>query len=96
MLCQDIMKRDVRCVTAETSVAEAAAVMRDEGIGFLHSASTYSGAVLASYSLTNELFLAGRAEYIASSGSDSPGTPNLLYGAGSNAWSLTFTPTGPT
>ena len=35
MLCQDIMKRDVRCVTAETSVAEAAALMRDEGIGFL-------------------------------------------------------------
>ena len=35
MLCQDIMKRDVRCVAAETSVAEAAALMRDEGIGFL-------------------------------------------------------------
>jgi CBS domain-containing protein len=35
MLCQDIMKREVRYVTAETSVAEAAAVMRDEGIGFL-------------------------------------------------------------
>jgi CBS domain-containing protein len=35
MLCQDIMKRDVRCVTAETSVADAAALMRDEGVGFL-------------------------------------------------------------
>jgi CBS domain-containing protein len=35
MLCQDIMKTDVRCVTPDTSVAEAAALMRDEGIGFL-------------------------------------------------------------
>ncbi len=63
------------------------------GIGFLHSASTLSGAVLASYSFTNEFFLAGRLEYIASSGRDTPGTPNLVYGPGSNAWSLTLTPT---
>lgn len=61
-------------------------------IGFLHGASTVSGAVLASYSFTNEWFLAGRAEYIATSGRDAPGTPNLLYGPGSNAWSLTLTP----
>jgi hypothetical protein len=68
-------------------------VSANQGIGFLHSASTYSGAVLASYSFTNELFLAGRVEYIANSGQDSPGTPDLLYGPGSNAWSLTLTPT---
>jgi CBS domain-containing protein len=35
MLCQDIMKRDVRCANAQTSVVEAAALMRDEGIGFV-------------------------------------------------------------
>lgn len=35
MLCRDIMKRDVQCVTALTTVAQAAAIMRDEQIGFL-------------------------------------------------------------
>jgi CBS domain-containing protein len=35
MLCRDIMKGDVLCVTARTTVAQAAAVMRDEQIGFL-------------------------------------------------------------
>jgi Putative beta-barrel porin-2, OmpL-like. bbp2 len=37
--------------------------------------------------------LAGRAEYISSTGSLAAGSPNLLYGPGSNAWSVTFTPT---
>jgi hypothetical protein len=68
-------------------------VPADSGIGFLHGASTFSGAVLASYSFTNEIFLAGRVEFIGSSGQAAAGTPNLLYGAGSNAWSLTLTPT---
>ena len=35
MLCQDLMKGDVLCVKAQTTVAEAAAIMRDEQIGFL-------------------------------------------------------------
>jgi CBS domain-containing protein len=35
MLCRDIMKGDVLCVTARTTVAQAAAIMRDEQIGFL-------------------------------------------------------------
>lgn len=35
MLCQDIMKRKVHCANANTTVLEAAALMRDEGIGFL-------------------------------------------------------------
>jgi Putative beta-barrel porin-2, OmpL-like. bbp2 len=62
-------------------------------IGFLHGASTASGAVLASYSFTSEWFLAGRAEYIATTGHDAPGTPDLAYGPGGDAWSLTLTPT---
>jgi Putative beta-barrel porin-2, OmpL-like. bbp2 len=33
-----------------------------------------------------------RLEYIASTGSLANGTPNLLYGPGSNAWSITVTP----
>lgn len=35
MLCRDLMKGDVLCITAQTTVAEAAAIMRDEQIGFL-------------------------------------------------------------
>jgi CBS domain-containing protein len=35
MLCRDVMKDDVLCATAQTTVAQAAAVMRDELIGFL-------------------------------------------------------------
>jgi hypothetical protein len=34
-----------------------------------------------------------RVEYIASTGSVADNSPNLLYGPGSNAWSLTVTPT---
>ena len=35
MLCRDVMKGDVRFITAQTTVAQAAAIMRDEQIGFL-------------------------------------------------------------
>lgn len=62
-------------------------------LGFERGASSISGAVLGSYAITSELFLAGRIEYISTSGNNVPGTPNLLYGPGSDAWSLTFTPT---
>lgn len=57
-------------------------------IGIPESASSFGGAVLAKYSFTPSLSLAGRAEYVGSSGST-----NLLYGAKSKAWSLTLTPT---
>jgi hypothetical protein len=66
--------------------------------GINDSASTWGGAVLASYDFgadsapaalrTPGLKLAGRLEYI-----DSSGAPNLLYGPGSRAWSFTLTPT---
>lgn len=35
MLCREIMKRDVHCATTQTSIATAAALMRDEQIGFV-------------------------------------------------------------
>ena len=35
MLCQDLMKTDVRCVSRRATVEEAAVIMRDAGIGFL-------------------------------------------------------------
>jgi Putative beta-barrel porin-2, OmpL-like. bbp2 len=62
-------------------------------LGFGHDASTYGGAILASYAVNDNVSVAGRAEYINSSGSIKNGAPNLLYGPGSSAWSVTFTPT---
>jgi len=52
------------------------------------SANTWGGAILTKYNFTPEISLAGRFEYISSSGHQ-----NLLYGPGSNAWSVTVTPT---
>ena len=72
----------------------------DERIGLSRGAQTYAGAVLAKYTVTPEVNLAGRFEYIATSSdrcrpADGPlcAPTNLLYGPGSNAWTLTVTPT---
>src|SRR6201987_642852 len=67
-------------------------------IGTFSSGSTIGGAILANYSFGDESFLSGvslpvRFEYIGSTGSLANGAPNLLYGPGSKAWSITFTPT---
>ena len=62
-------------------------------LGIAHAGSTYGAAVLAKYAFDSNLSLAGRAEYINSTGSVSNGAPNLMYGPGSNAWSFTITPT---
>jgi CBS domain-containing protein len=35
MLCRDIMKGNVKCATAQSTVADVAAVMRDAQIGFV-------------------------------------------------------------
>lgn len=35
MMCQDVMKADVKCVSPVTTVEDAAVKMRDEGVGFL-------------------------------------------------------------
>jgi hypothetical protein len=56
-------------------------------------AATFGGALLVNYNVGSVLNLAGvnlggRAEYIGTTGSN-----NLLYGPGSHAFSLTFTPT---
>lgn len=63
-------------------------VDKNPSIGIPGDASTIGGAVLARYTLTKTFSLAGRGEYISSSGSSS-----LLYGPHSKAWSLTLTPT---
>jgi hypothetical protein len=56
--------------------------------GLPDSGSTFGGAVLAKYTFTPMFSLAGRVEYITSSGGQS-----LLYGPKSKAMSLTLTPT---
>lgn len=68
-------------------------VPKNTSLGFFHDASTVGFALLANYSINDNWNLAGRAEYISSSGSVADGAANLLYGPGSNAWSLTITPT---
>ena len=54
--------------------------------------STWGGAVLVSRTFSHGFSLAGRAEFIASTGSAAHESVNLLYGPGSTAWSLTLTP----
>jgi hypothetical protein len=56
--------------------------------GVTGTSSTFGGAVLAKYSFSPMFSLAGRAEYISSTGE----VP-LLYGTSSKAYSLTLTPT---
>lgn len=68
-------------------------VPKNVGLGIANSASTYGAAVLTKYSFTPEFSLAGRAEYIKSTGNSTNGAPSLLYGPGSKAWSFTITPT---
>ncbi|HEY1751355.1 MAG TPA: outer membrane beta-barrel protein [Caulobacteraceae bacterium] len=59
----------------------------------LPRAQSWGAALLAKYSFTPEISLAGRAEYIGSSGGAPSFAGNILYGPGSSAWSLTITPT---
>lgn len=62
-------------------------------IGITKGASTDGGAVLVSRAFKHGFSLAGRAEYIASTGSAADGAVNLMFGPGSAGWSATVTPT---
>jgi hypothetical protein len=68
-------------------------VPTNPAVGIPHGASTRGGAVLASYKFKHGFSLAGRGEYISTTGSIAEQTINLMCGPGSAAWSLTFTPT---
>jgi hypothetical protein len=62
-------------------------------LGYTKPGTTNGFGGLANYAVPNTSFnLSGRVEYISSSGSATDGSPNVLYGPGSKAWSLTFTP----
>jgi hypothetical protein len=65
----------------------------DAGLGLVDS-STFGGAVLANYAINDHVNLAGRWEFIGSSGSAVVGGGGLLgFGSGSSAMSFTVTPT---
>jgi hypothetical protein len=62
-------------------------------LGFVKGSSVFGGAILTSYAFDDNFKLAGRIEYESESGT--PGlAPDIMgYGAGSNALSVTLTPT---
>lgn len=68
-------------------------VPTNTSVGVLKGGKTNGGALLVSHAFKHGFSLPGRVEYIASSGNISDGTVNLLYGPGSNATSVTMTPT---
>jgi hypothetical protein len=78
-----------------TPYFQATVIPSNPDIGVGKTTSTLGGAILASYAITDKISLAGRAEYIGTTGNTdgSDGSANLLYGPGSDAWSLTLTPT---
>jgi hypothetical protein len=63
-------------------------VPRDPRVGITKGAQAYAGALLVSYAIDGHWSIGARAEYI-----DTNGGANLLYGAGSKAFTLTATPT---
>ena len=69
-------------------------VQGDPAFGIANGGTTWGGAVLAKYTIDKTWSVAGRVEYIKEEGGvGSAGTDLLGYGRGSNAWSLTLTPT---
>jgi hypothetical protein len=62
-------------------------------IGVVKGASTTGGAILVSHAFKHGASLAGRWEYITSSGSVAEQAVNLMFGPGSSATSFTLTPT---
>jgi hypothetical protein len=62
-------------------------------LGIVRGASAWGGAIAGSRMLAHGFSLAGRWEYISSSGSVEKQSANLIFGPGSAAWSVTATPT---
>ncbi len=68
-------------------------VPRNLKVGVVNGSSTPSGALLMSRTFKHGLSLAGRGEYISTTGSPARQSVNLLFGPGSAGWSITLTPT---
>lgn len=67
-------------------------VPANPALGAQHGASAWGGAVLVNRNLGHGLAIAGRWEYISTSGTFAQQSADLLFGPGSAAWSLTVTP----
>jgi hypothetical protein len=76
-----------------TPYVQYTSVSKDLALGIPHGASTVGFALMGAYTFNDNMKLAARGEYITSSGSLANGAPSLLYGPGSDAWSITLTPT---
>ena len=61
--------------------------------GITNGATTQGEAILASHTFKHGFSLAGRGEYISSSGNATQKTVNLMFGPGSTGTSVTVTPT---
>ena len=68
-------------------------VPSDRQAGIARGASAAGGAILANRTLGRGFSVAGRVEYLSSTGTPAEHAVNLMYGAGSAAWSFTLTPT---
>jgi hypothetical protein len=68
-------------------------VPTDRGIGVIQGADTRGGALLLDYNFKHGFSLAGRGEYISSTGNAGGNAVNLIFGPGSGGWSATLTPT---
>jgi hypothetical protein len=62
-------------------------------LGIAAGTTSYAGALLVSYAFNENWSVGARGEYLSSDGNASNGAPSLLYGPGSDAYSLTVTPT---
>lgn len=68
-------------------------VPTNQKIGIVKGASTKGGALLLNYKFKDGCSLAGRGEYISSTGNANNQAVNLIFGPGSGGWSATLTPT---
>jgi hypothetical protein len=81
-----------------TPYYQYSSIPENDKVNIFASSHTNSGALLANYNFKHGISLAGRVEYIKSSGgvpgaiTEEPST-NVLYGPGSDAFSFTVTPT---
>ncbi len=68
-------------------------VPTNPSIGIVNGAETRGGALLLSHTFKHGFSLAGRGEYISSTGSAALHSVNLMFGPGSAGTSVTLTPT---
>jgi hypothetical protein len=72
---------------------QATIVPTNAQIGIINGATTAGAALLMSHAFKHGFSLAGRYEYIGSTGSTTAKSVNLMFGPGSSGTSVTLTPT---